>query len=190
MGHRLVLVWLTALLAMPALDGCARTGTYVHPSYDFSLVKKIAVMPLENLSPDQMAGEKVRKVVIAELLSAGVVDVVEPGQVNRVLNDQGIQTITAVSSADLKRLGTALGVQSFIVGSVDVYETVNFGGVPFAQVTLSFRALDASTGSIVWSKQQTGGGVGIVGRLFGFGAASMSEATQKAVRTAFATLFH
>lgn len=186
MNHTRALASL-ALLAVVA--GCAAGPYFIHQSYDFSIVKKVAVLPLENLTTDQLAGERVRKAVIAELLATGLVDVIEPGHVNRALNQANIQSVTSISAEDLKKLGAGLGVQLLFLGSLDVYERINVGGGSFPEVTLSLRAVDAQTGTIVWSATRTGGGVGIVGRLFGFGGDSMSEATQKTVRSALATLF-
>ena len=178
-----------ALTLLVVLAGCAAPLHFMHPTYDFSIVKKVAVLPLENLTQDQLAGERVRKAVIAELLAAGVLDVVEPGQVNRALTQANIQSVTAISAEDFKKLGATLGVQAFFLGSLDVYDRINVGGGTFPDVTITLRAVDAQTGTIVWSATRSGGGVGIVGRLFGFGGDTMSEATQKTVRAALATLF-
>jgi TolB-like protein len=178
------------LLALMVLIGCAKPPqSFIHSRYDFSRVKKVAVLPLENLTADQQAGERVRRVVLAEILAARVVDAVELGQVNLSLNQLNIQSITALSADTLKTLGTRLGVQLLIVGSVDFYDRVNVGGATFPEVTVSLRAVDAETGTIVWSSIATGGGAGVAGRLFGFGGDSMSEATQKVIRSEFATLF-
>ena len=178
-----------ALLVLLLQAGCARPQFFIHQTYDFSVVKKVAVLPLENLTTDQLAGERVRKAVIAELLAAGVVDVIEPGQVNRALNQLNIQSVTAISVDDLKKLGASLGVQALFLGSLDVYDRISLGGGSFPEITISLRALDPATGTIVWSATHSGGGVGIVGRLFGFGGDTMSEATQKTIRAALATLF-
>src|SRR3990172_907036 len=178
-----------ALTLLAVLAGCAAPPYFVHPTYDFSIVKKVAVLPLENLTQDQLAGERVRKAVIAELLAAGVVDVIEPGQVNRALNQMNIQSVTAISVDDLKKLGASLGVQALFRGSLDVYDRISLGGGSFPEITISLRAVDPATGTIVWSATHSGGGVGIVGRLFGFGGDTMSEATQKTVRAALATPF-
>ncbi len=181
---------LLVLFLLAALSACARTSAYyVHPTYDFSLIKKVAVLPLENLTQDTLAGEKVRKVVVSEILAAGVVDVIEPGQVNRALAQQGIQAPSSMSAEEFKKLGSSLGVQAFIVGSVDHYEQLNVGGVFFPEVTITLRAIDAATGTIIWSASRTGGGVGVVGRLFGLGGGTMSEVVQKTVRATVATLF-
>lgn len=177
------------LLALLSLSGCGAPQYFVHSSYDFSNVKKVAVLPLENLSQDQLAGERVRKALIAELLATGMVEVVEPGQVNRSLNQLNLQSVSAISLEDLKKVGGSLGVQLLFLGSLDVYDRINVGGGVFPDVTISLRAVDVATGTIVWSSTNSGGGVGIVGRLFGFGGDTMSEATQKTIRAALATLF-
>jgi hypothetical protein len=181
-----LVVW---LLIVTPLAGCARPGGYVHSSYDFSNVKRVAVLPLENHTQDQTAAEKVRKAVVGEILITRVVDVIELGQVNRALTAQGVQSIAALGTEEIRKLGTAIGVQALVLGSVDVYERVNVGGVPFAEIAVSLRAIDAATGTIVWSATGTAGGVGVVGRLFGVGGETMTEATRKAVRSAIVTLF-
>jgi TolB-like protein len=175
-------LWLAGCAAMPP-------ATYVHPTYDFSLVKKVAVLPLDNLATDQTAGEKVRRVVITELLATGIVDVVEPGQVNRVLATLNIQNPTAMSPEDFKRVGTALRVQLLIVGSVESYERVQVGGVQAPEVTLTLRAVDVDSGTIVWSTSHTQGGATVAARLFGLTGDSLSEAARKAAHEAVATLF-
>lgn len=182
---------LYALLVVMGLSACATASAayYVHPTYDFSMIQTVAVLPLENLTAERLAGEKVRKVVVSEFLAAGVVNVVEPGQVNRALAQQGIEAVSSLSAQEFEKLGTTLGVQAFIVGSVDSYERISLGGVFFPEVSLTLRAVDAGTGTIIWSASHTGGGVGVAGRLFGLGGDTMSEAVQKTVRAAVATLF-
>ncbi|RMF93774.1 MAG: hypothetical protein D6736_01175 [Nitrospinota bacterium] len=177
-------------LLLLSLVACARMPDYyIHPTYDFSQIQRVAVLPLENLTSDPLAGEKVRKVVVSEFLAAGVVDVVEPGQVNYVLAQQGIDSVSSLSAEDFKQLGASLGVPALIVGSVETYERINVGGVFFPEVTITLRAIDTRSGTIIWSASRTGGGVGLAGRLFGLGSATMSETVQKTVREAVATLF-
>lgn len=178
------------LLVATMLSACSRmTSDYVHPKYDFSVIQKVAVLPLENLVQDQQAGERVRKIVVSELLAAGVVDVIEPAQVNQALVQQQIQSISGISAKQIADLGKSLSVQAFVVGSVDNYERLNVGGGTFAEVSITLRALDATTAAVIWSTSQSAGGAGFVGRLFGFGGDTMYEATQKAVHNAVVTLF-
>lgn len=164
-------------------------ATYVHPNYDFSLVKKVAVLPLENLSPDQTAGEKIRKLTTTELLATGIVDVIEPGQVNRALAQQNIQNPAAMAPEDFKKVGAALGVQMLVVGSVETYDRVTIGGVQAPEVTLTLRGVDAQSGTIVWAASHTQGGATLMARLFGLTGDSLSEVARKAVHEVVVTLF-
>jgi TolB-like protein len=182
---------LVGMAALQVLAGCAGMGpaTYVHPNYDFSRVKKVAVLPLENLTADQSAGEKMRKVIITELLATGVVDVIEPGQVNRVLAQQNLQNLTAMSSEDFKKVGAALGAQMIIVGSVESYDRIAVGGVQAPEVTLTLRGVDVESGTVVWATSHTQGGATLAARLFGLTGESLSEVARKAAHEAVATLF-
>jgi len=178
------------LCAMLFVSACAATATdYVHNKYDFSLIQKIAVLPLENLSQDQQAGERVRKIVVSEMLAAGVLDVIEPALVNQAMAQQQIQIASGMSAKQVTDLGKSLGVQAFVVGSVDTYDRINVGGGSFAEVAVTLRALDAASGTIVWSTSKSAGGAGFFGRLFGFGGDTLYEATQRAVHAAVVTLF-
>ncbi|HSB70532.1 MAG TPA: CsgG/HfaB family protein [Candidatus Methylomirabilis sp.] len=182
----------TLLLAgLLSLAGCGtlRPATYVHPNFDFSRVKKVAVLPLENLTTDQAAGEKMRKVVITELLATGIVDAIEPGQVNRVLAQQNIQSPTALLPEDFKRLGASLGAQLLVVGSVEAFDRVTVGGVQAPEVTLTLRGVDAESGTVVWAASHTEGGATFAARLFGLTGDSLSEVARKAAHEAVATLF-
>ncbi len=174
------------------LAGCGGVApsTYVHPNYDFSNVKKVAVLPLENLTSDQTAGEKVRKIVVTELLASGVVDVVEPGQVNKALAVQNLQNPGAMSPEESKKLATALGVQLLIVGSVESYDRVQVGGVQAPEVTLTLRGVDAESGTVVWAASHTQGGATFGARLLGLTGDSLSEVARKAAHEAVVTLFH
>ncbi len=185
------MAWIGGLSILWGMASCARLApaTYVHSTFDFSRVKKVAVLPLENLTSDQSAGEKVRKVLITELLATGIVDVVEPGQVNRVLTQQNLQTVTALSVEDFKKVGTALAVQMLVVGSVESFDRVQVGGVQAPEVTLTFRGIDVDSGTVVWATSHTEGGATVAARLFGLTGDSLSEVARKAAHAAVATLF-
>jgi len=183
--------WVTTLSIALLLSGCGGMSptTYVNPKYDFGLVKRVAVLPLENLSPDQTAGEKMRKLLITELLATGVVDVVEPGQVSRVLAQQNIQNPAAMTPEEFKKVGAALDVQMLVIGSVESFERVQVGGVQAPEVTLSLRGVEAESGTIVWATSHTQGGATVAARLFGLTGDSLSEVARQAAHDAVVTLF-
>ncbi len=185
------LTWWGLLAGTLWLAGCGGTApsTYVHSNYDFSRVKKVAVLPLENLTGDQSAGEKVRKIVITELLATGIVDVIEPGQVNRALAQLNLQNPTMMSPEDFKRVGTALGTQMLVVGSVESFDRVQVGSVQAPEVTITLRGIDVDSGTIVWAASHTQGGATVSARLFGLTGDSLSEVARKAAHETVVTLF-
>ena len=70
-----------------ALAGCAtsKTTKYMHPNMDLGAVRRVAVLPFENLTQDKSASEKAHKIFLTELLSLEAFEVVEPGQVTQYL---------------------------------------------------------------------------------------------------------
>jgi len=58
---------------------------YVNPTANFSYIRKVAVLPFNNLSDDRYAGERIRNSLIVDLMSRGAFDVVEQGEVSKVI---------------------------------------------------------------------------------------------------------
>ena len=94
------LAWRRALRAIAILwticmvftcSSCSAPMNYVHPTADLTYITTVAVVPFENLTQERDAAGKVMNVVAAEILRRGVFDVVEFGEVARVLNEEGFQ---------------------------------------------------------------------------------------------------
>lgn len=182
---------ITLIFALFIISGCRSSGipTYhISEDIDFSFYKRIAVMPLDNLTNEKFAGDIVRQVVISEILASGLIDVIVPGEVMSVVNDLGIKTVTALSAGQIKSLGKALGVEAVILGSVEEYGTVKLGSVNAPQVTITLMMADTSTGFIVWSITKTRGGAGFMARHFGARHETISETVLMLVRDAIQTL--
>ncbi len=171
------------------VGGCAtNTSTqYVRQNVDYKNIKRMAVLPFESLTNDEYAGEKIRKTVITELLSRGV-DVIEPGEVTRVLIDQKIKSLSSVRTADLQNMAKTLGVEAFMMGSVEAYDISRGISVTYPEVTINLRLVEASSGNIIWSVCQTSGGASFWTRHFGAEGVSLSEAANKVVKEAIDTL--
>jgi TolB-like protein len=170
--------------------GCATSTStqYVRQNIDYKNIKRIAVLPFESLTTDEYAGEKIRKTVITELLSRGV-DVIEPGEVTRVLIEQKIKSFSSVRTADLQNMAKTLGVEALMMGSVEAYGISRGISVSYPEVSINVRLVEASSGNIIWSVCQTSGGPGFWTRHFGAEGISLSEAANKVVKEAIDTLF-
>jgi TolB-like protein len=180
-----------ALLLIISVVGCkGAVIRYINPEANFSYIKKVAILPFNNMSNDRFAGERVRNTLTVELMSRGVFDVMERGEVSKVmglvLRAAGFEEGSAVEvdKETLKLLGERLGVQAVILGSVDEYES----GGRRAVVSLSVRMLDTSSGIILWQAKSTATGTSIWRTIVGLEEQDRSTLTRAAVKGALDTL--
>jgi len=182
---------LPALAALAlSLGACASSlepTRFVHPDFDFAYVKRVAVLPLENLTSDQQSGLRATRLLITELLASGAVDVVEPGEVRAVLERITARERTPTTEQVIE-LGRALSVQAVMFGSVTQSESVRSGTVSIPVVTLDVHLVETETGSAVWAATHTEKGAGLGAKLLGVGTEPISETTRRCVREIVRTL--
>lgn len=173
-----------------ALAGCGSAGTtkYIHPNADLASLKKVAVLPFENVTQDRTAGDKIQKIFLVELLSLEVFDVVEPGHVTKTLRAERVESVDALSPADIQRLGQALAADAVFIGTVVDFEESRSGTTPAPNVTLQLRLVETQTGATVWSASKTRSGLKASTRLFGVGGESLTQAARVVVRSELQTL--
>jgi TolB-like protein len=185
-------ILISILLAVSMSFGCAGRGTpsfYIRQDYDFSYIKRVAVLPLDNLTNEKFAGEAVRQVVICELLTTGLVDVIVPGDADAAIDKLGLRSFKLPNEEQIKTIGNALKVQAVVFGSVEKFGEVRIGNISAPEVTITLMMADASSGSIIWSVTKTGGGASFMARHFGAKSETMSEAVLRVVREAIWTLY-
>jgi len=186
------LILMCMLIAVCMALACAGRGTpsfYIRQDYDFSFIKKVAVLPLDNLTNEKFAADAVRQVVICELLSSGLVDVSVPGDAEAAVEKLGLKSIKSLNAEQIKTLGNSLKVQAVVFGAVEKFGEVRIGNISAPEVTITLIMADATSGSIVWSVTKTGGGASFTARHFGARSETMSEAVLRVVREAIQTLY-
>ena len=185
-------VMISLLLMTFLSSACGGRGTssfYINQDIDFSFIKKVAVLPLENLTNERFAGDAVRQVVISELLASRLVEVVCPGDVSAAYENLKIKTGQYPSAEQIKTLGNTLKVQAVIMGSLNKFGEIRDGNVSAPEVSLTLMMADTSSGSIIWSASKTYGGADFLAKHFGARADTMSETALKVVRDAIHTLY-
>ncbi len=173
-------------------SGCGGKGVpsfYINPDVDFSFIKRVAVLPLDNLTNEKFAGDAVRHVVISELLASGLVDVVVPGDAIAAVENLKLKLGQSLNAEQIRALGKALKVQAVILGAVEKYGEAKMGNISAPEVTITLIMSDTSSGSIVWSATRTRGGANFWARHFGARAETMSETTLNVVRETLYTLY-
>ena len=181
--------FLTLALAA-ALSACASSGhRYQDRTMDFGALKTVAVMPFQNLSRDNLAGDRVRDVFANALLATEAVYVVPNGEVARGLGKVGVPNATAPSAEEVVKLGQALKAEAILTGTVKEYGEVRSGTAVGNAISLSVQMQEASTGKVIWTGTTTKGGVSFSDRLFGGGGAPMNHLTEEAVDDLLNKLF-
>lgn len=183
-----------ATMATIALSiGCAGRPpaevTYHDPNMDFSLVQKVAVLPFENLTTVNTAGERVRDVFMTMMQATGSSYVLPPGEVARGVDRVSPGRPTTPTAEEAVNLGKVVGVDAVITGVVREYGEVRSGATSAGVVSLSLQMMETQTGKVVWSASSTRGGVDASDRLFGGGGRPMDQVTADAVRDLLDKLF-
>jgi len=112
----LILILLLTCLTI----SCATSNIAIKSGYDFTQVKKVAVLAF-NPSPDNPnSGVMVADIFAKNLLRTGY-DVVERNDLAKVLAEQKLDTVGAISNDQLRTIGKVSGVDAIITGSVPVY---------------------------------------------------------------------
>ena len=177
-------------LLLLALSGCATTGTaYRDPDMDFGLIQTVAVMPFQNLSRDNLAGDRVRDVFITMFQGTGAVYVVPPGEVVRGINRAGITLPAIPTPEEVVRFAGSVKADTVITGTVREYGEVRSGTSVANVISLSLMMMEAQTGKVVWSASSTKGGITASDRLLGGGGDPMNRVTEKAIDDLLDKLF-
>jgi TolB-like protein len=173
--------------------GCAGKGTpsfYINQNIDFGFIKRVAVLPLDNLTNEKFAGDSVRQVVISELLASGLVEVVVPGDAITALEKLRLKPGQQLSAQDIKAVGKSLNVQAVVLGSVNKYGEIRSGNISAPEVSITLMMADTNSGIIIWSVTETRGGASFWARHFGAQSETISETVLKVVRKALQTLYN
>ena len=132
------------------LGGCATEAqSFRHPQADLSSITRVAVVPFENYTNAQYAGEKVTMIYLSELLMGIELEVVEPGEVARVLQANNIVG-SKLSQNDVKTVGAALKADTLIFGSVQEYGQERVRNENYPVVSVNVRWVDVNTGNIIF----------------------------------------
>ncbi|MDH4230659.1 MAG: hypothetical protein OEW04_01365 [Nitrospirota bacterium] len=170
--------------------GCRTPETTYHfaEGVDLSFIKKVAVLPLDNLTNDKFASDAVRQLVVSELLLTNIVDVALPGDTVAALDKAGVRSVSAISAEKIKEVGNSLKVQAVILGSVEKYGEMRSGSFTAPEVAITLMMADTASGSILWSVTKTAVGDSFMARHFGARSDTLSELTLKVVRDCIRTL--
>lgn len=177
------------VLIMIFSTGCATTSVYRDTNMDFGAVKTVAVLPFQNLSRDNLAGERVRDVFSTMLQATGAVYVIPQGEVARGLSRASIMNVSQPSPEEIVKLGGIVKADAVITGVVREYGEVRSANSTANVISLSLQMIETQTGRVVWSASSTKGGISFLDRMFGGGGKPMNIVTEEASNDLLDRLF-
>lgn len=186
MGKRVNVTLCAICLLLGFLSSCGHEH-FVRADAQIGSIKRIAVLPLENFTSDEYAGEKIRRLIITELLSKRF-DVTEPGDITQFLKELKIKSTGSMKLVEIQNAGRALNAEAVMLGSVEAFGLSKGISLTYPEVTINLRLVEVASGNVIWSMRHTSGGPDFWTRHFGSEGLSMSETAKKVVKEAVGTL--
>lgn len=162
---------------------------YVDSNMDFTALQKVAVLPLQNLTTEEEAAERVRDTLQGMLLATEAFYVLPPGEVARGLSRVGVRQPATPTAEDLKALGGVLEIDAVITGVLREYGTVRSASSSANMISLSLQMIEVENGTVVWSAASTKGGITFMDRLLGGSADPMNYVTEQVIHDLLNKLF-
>jgi TolB-like protein len=185
-GSLLILVFMLVFLA-----GCGSRKTnqaFMRKDVSLDYIQAIAVLPFENIGGSAGAAQRTREIAITQVLASGLFDVADKGRVDSTLRSEAIESGAPIDSATLKRLGQRLGVQAFMLGTVEQISDARTGGAVYPEISLTLRLVDAEAGTVIWQASGRGSGYSLLDRLFGVTPKNSFQVTLDVVSRMLATI--
>lgn len=153
MGKALIL-----LSAVLLISGCVGPTVYIKDDFSAEKAKRIAVLPFE--SSEKNLGFLATDIFTSEFVTMGKFEVVERGQLAKIVEEQKLGQQGALDAATIKEIGKMLGVDAVVVGSIypnyryKQTEYSTFAAKEIKNINLNVRLIEVETGSILWSGSQ------------------------------------
>ncbi len=167
--NRICLIFFMTFL----LSGCVGGFATTRPSTSATVQKwKVAILPFENLSKEEGAGEIAGNLFLVKMLQTGSFEIADPGYVDESLSAERVRLTAHIPLTVLQGLGRRLQVSYILMGSVledemQILSGVGGGGqVP--SVSITARLIDVQNGRVIWAGAESKRGTDYE-KIFGFG---------------------
>lgn len=176
------------LIPLFLVIGCAAQAKSTKTTEAIKKIKKVAVLPFNNITGQREAGKIVTNVFVTEMFKSGRFHVEEPGNVFQFMIQERIDTIGEIEVERAKILGRRLNVDAVIVGTVEEFDDGRGGAFPSPVVSITARMIESDSGMLIWAAQKKKKGDDYI-IILDFGEVrSASALTQKIVREMIETI--
>ncbi len=145
MRKRNVAVLVVSLFAV-WFAGCSRVDSVRKPGYDFSTIKKTAVVSVTGDLRGARTRNQVATLVQKELMRKGY-GVVEREEIDAILEEQKFQRSDITTSSGAARAGRVLNIPVAVMTDIQVQRD---------RVDMTMKMVDVETAEVVWIGETTG----------------------------------
>ena len=115
---------------------------------------KVAVLPLEDLSGQTGAADRMTRVLFTVLAQAGAYEVVEPGTVDAALSDARVRSTGMLTRDQIGMLSTQLETRWLLTGTALEFGHVRTPDGEVPSVGIALRLIDGHSGRVRWADQR------------------------------------
>ncbi len=151
-GGRRQYIIIISLLAAVVLSGCGGGPRfYLAGNPGFGPGKKLAVLPLVNLSRHQDAPGLLMSSIIVEILKSGNLSLIDPGTVENLILEKRIRLTDRLSLETSRAIAGKLAASYILIGTIHEFSLAQVGSETFPSISLSLRLIDPFDGRIIWT---------------------------------------
>jgi hypothetical protein len=131
--------------------GCAASEPRPQPVVSGAPLPRLAFLPLENLSADATAGDKLTRLFAAVAAGTGTCEIVEAGEVDAAYREMRIRATGMLTRDQATQVARRLDARWLMTGSILEYGTVRTSDGTLPSVGVTLRVLDGRNARVVWS---------------------------------------
>jgi hypothetical protein len=183
-GNRIRASHVMVLALTLVLCSCASTTrVYVNPEADMTFYKKVAILPFGTLSAEAMAGPRVTRAFITELIMTDRYQIVQPEEFRGVLSKiSGLPGPDGLyDPAKLREAAAQISATGILRGAVTEYQMQRSGTGEVPILAFDVELIDVNTGDVAWRSSITKRGKSRV-PLLGSSVKTLGSLTQIACR--------
>ncbi len=141
------------------LAGCSGTYMkgYVQPNGVVSEARRVAVLPLVNLTNTPNAGRMVGDLLTTELYASTKFDLMESTEMLKRIKGNKDDLEFVMEDVVAQQLGSKLGVDTVMYGSVTEYQYKR-GVNQSPTVGINLRMIDVASGKVLWASSSSKSG--------------------------------
>ena len=187
MSKKTLIVWWVVLLSLVA--GCGSGPVYhVRSDVDFSFIRRVAVVPFQNLSADRFASQRMGSVFVTELLQFEGLQIIDPGEVLQAYSALRLTPDMPMTPEQVVAMGERLGADAVFTGTIEDYGLVRLGSSQTYAVTAVFGMAETQSGAAIWTAQVRKDSNSFWQKIVGGQPTSLYEVSRRSVREALGTL--